>query len=160
MFRVAMLAACFGMLALMGGVHAQDKGKDAPKNDAPKEKEKAKAPPKITGPAPTVADIHYGDHARQVIDFWQAKSDKPTPVVLMIHGGGWVSGSEATPKHPIMRDRIPHHVPVRSNRGNLCGSDQKPMPAGPARAPRASWPPEGERWGVAPNPTARRRVRG
>ena len=34
-------------------------------------------------------DVAYGSHARQVLDFYQAKSDKPTPVVLYIHGGGW-----------------------------------------------------------------------
>lgn len=94
MFRIAVLAACLGLLAALGGAHAQDKAKDAPKKDAPKDKEKAKTPPKVAGPAPTVADIHYGDHPRQVIDFWQAKSDKPTPLVLMIHGGGWVNGSK------------------------------------------------------------------
>ena len=94
MFRIALLAACLGLLAALGGAHAQDKAKDAPKKDAPKDKEKAKTPPKVAGPAPTVADIHYGDHPRQVIDFWQAKSDKPTPLVLMIHGGGWVNGSK------------------------------------------------------------------
>src|SRR5262249_49039368 len=41
--------------------------------------------------APTVADYVYGqDSPRQRFDFWQAKSDKPTPVVLLIHGGAWV----------------------------------------------------------------------
>ncbi len=53
----------------------------------------AKAPPER--PAPTVADYVYGrDSERQKFDFWQAKSEKPTPVVLLIHGGGWVNGSK------------------------------------------------------------------
>ena len=34
-------------------------------------------------------DVAYGNHPRQVLDFYQAKSDKPTPVVFYIHGGGW-----------------------------------------------------------------------
>jgi acetyl esterase/lipase len=47
-------------------------------------------------PTPTVADFAYGtDSPRQKLDFWQAKSDKPTPVVLMIHGGGWMNGDKA-----------------------------------------------------------------
>ncbi len=47
-------------------------------------------------PVPTIADLAYGtDSPRQKIDFWQAKSDKPTPVVLMIHGGGWQSGDKS-----------------------------------------------------------------
>jgi len=32
--------------------------------------------------------VAYGSHPRQVLDFYQAKSDKPTPVVFHIHGGG------------------------------------------------------------------------
>jgi len=31
MFRIAVLAACLGLLAALGGAHAQDKAKDAPK---------------------------------------------------------------------------------------------------------------------------------
>jgi len=46
-------------------------------------------------PTPTVADYVYGTESeRQKFDFWQAKSDKPTPLILMIHGGGWVNGSK------------------------------------------------------------------
>lgn len=52
-----------------------------------------KAPP--SRPEPTVADYAYGkDSERQKFDFWQAKSDKPTPVVLLIHGGGWMNGDK------------------------------------------------------------------
>jgi acetyl esterase/lipase len=44
---------------------------------------------------PTVADFAYAhDSERQRFDFWQAKSGKPTPVVLMIHGGGWMGGDK------------------------------------------------------------------
>jgi acetyl esterase/lipase len=45
-------------------------------------------------PKPTHAEVRYGPHPRNVLDFWQAKSDKPTPLVLVIHGGGWNSGSK------------------------------------------------------------------
>lgn len=45
-------------------------------------------------PKPTHAEVPYGDHTRQVFDFWQAPSDRPTPLVLVIHGGGWVNGSK------------------------------------------------------------------
>jgi acetyl esterase/lipase len=48
-------------------------------------------------PTPTVADFEYGhDSERQKFDFWQAKSDKPTPLVLLIHGGGWVNGDKSS----------------------------------------------------------------
>jgi acetyl esterase/lipase len=39
-------------------------------------------------------DVPYGTHERQVLDFYQAKSDKPTPVVFYIHGGGWQGGDK------------------------------------------------------------------
>ncbi|MCB9927376.1 MAG: alpha/beta hydrolase [Planctomycetaceae bacterium] len=41
-------------------------------------------------------DVAYGSHPRQVLDFYQAKSDTPTPVVLYIHGGGWQGGDKKT----------------------------------------------------------------
>jgi acetyl esterase/lipase len=41
-------------------------------------------------------DVPYGSHPRQVLDFYQAKSDKPTPVVFYIHGGGWQAGDKKT----------------------------------------------------------------
>jgi acetyl esterase/lipase len=41
-------------------------------------------------------DVPYGTHQRQVLDFYQAKSDKPTPVVFYIHGGGWQGGDKKT----------------------------------------------------------------
>lgn len=53
--------------------------------------ESAKAP----RPEPTVADYAYGtDSERQKLDFWQAESERPTPVVVMIHGGGWTRGDK------------------------------------------------------------------
>src|SRR5262245_50217603 len=55
------------------------------------QEKKDKPPPQ---PPPTVANFAYGKHQRQVLDFWQAKSDKPTPLVLYIHGGGWRAGDK------------------------------------------------------------------
>lgn len=43
---------------------------------------------------PTLSDVPYGTHERQVLDFYQAKSDKPTPLLFYIHGGGWVAGDK------------------------------------------------------------------
>lgn len=44
----------------------------------------------------TELNVKYGKHPRQVLDFYPAKSDKPTPVVLYIHGGGWLGGDKRT----------------------------------------------------------------
>ena len=61
----------------------------------PKQPPKAKqAPKKAAGIPPTQANVPYGKHPRQVLDFYQAKSDSPTPVVFAIHGGGWRNGDK------------------------------------------------------------------
>lgn len=56
-----------------------------------KKRKKRKRPPQ---PTPTAANVKYGEHERQVIDFWKAKSETPTPMVLYIHGGGWQGGDK------------------------------------------------------------------
>ncbi|MDA7865419.1 alpha/beta hydrolase [Akkermansiaceae bacterium] len=45
-------------------------------------------------PKPTLSEVTYGPHARQTLDFWKAQSTKPTPLVFVIHGGGWQGGSK------------------------------------------------------------------
>ncbi|MCG6156559.1 alpha/beta hydrolase [Rubinisphaera margarita] len=47
-----------------------------------------------TAVAPTKSNVRYGDHARNVLDFWQADSKTPTPVAFVIHGGGWRGGDK------------------------------------------------------------------
>ena len=45
--------------------------------------------------APTHRDLKYGPHQRNVMDVWLAKSDKPTPVLVSIHGGGFRGGNKS-----------------------------------------------------------------
>jgi acetyl esterase/lipase len=45
-------------------------------------------------PPKTYADAAYGPHERHRLDFWQAPSDGPAPVVLYIHGGGYSAFSK------------------------------------------------------------------
>jgi acetyl esterase/lipase len=54
--------------------------------------------------APTKADEKYDTkHERNVLDFWQAKSDRPAPVVLWFHGGGFRAGDK---KDIVDRDSV------------------------------------------------------
>ena len=46
-------------------------------------------------PPPTQKDVRYGPYPRNVLDFWQAPSDKPTPLLVSIHGGGFVAGEKS-----------------------------------------------------------------
>lgn len=43
---------------------------------------------------PTHANVSYGPHERNVLDFWQAKGEGPRPLLVYIHGGGWVTGDK------------------------------------------------------------------
>lgn len=47
------------------------------------------------GSAPSHRDVAYDDdHASQCLDVYLTKSDKPTPAMIYIHGGGWRAGSK------------------------------------------------------------------
>ena len=78
---------CLTLLILIAGFAPAQGDKTTPKP-------KAKAKAKVDRPTPTAADVAYGEHPRQKLDFWQAKSEKPTPLVVLIHGGGWNGGDK------------------------------------------------------------------
>ncbi len=48
-------------------------------------------PPK---PQPTYRDVAYGPYLENRLDFWQAETAGPAPLVIFIHGGGFRSGSK------------------------------------------------------------------
>jgi len=45
--------------------------------------------------APTHASVKYGPHARNVLDVWIPQSERPTPVLVSIHGGAFQNGSKS-----------------------------------------------------------------
>lgn len=50
----------------------------------------------------TQLNVSYGPHERNVLDFYPAASETPTPVVLYIHGGGWRGGDKKTNPQPFL----------------------------------------------------------
>jgi acetyl esterase/lipase len=48
--------------------------------------------PLVQGPKPTFENVSYGPDSKEVLDFWEAPSDKPAPLVVYIHGGGFSAG--------------------------------------------------------------------
>src|SRR5581483_6833527 len=44
--------------------------------------------------APDVANARYGPHERNVFDLWKAKTGRPSPLVIFIHGGGFTAGDK------------------------------------------------------------------
>lgn len=52
-------------------------------------------PVNLEGVRATFENEKYGDHERNTFDLWLAASDKPTPLVVYIHGGGFVGGDKS-----------------------------------------------------------------
>lgn len=58
-------------------------------------REKKKTPPL---PTPSAANVPYGQHPKQVLDFWKtptATAEKPAPLLFYVHGGGWRGGDRS-----------------------------------------------------------------
>jgi acetyl esterase/lipase len=92
MFKPLCLLASFAVFA--SAARAVDKPAAAP---AAVEKP-APAAGAVVKPAPippTYANVSYGPHERNVLDFWRAEGDGPRPLLVNIHGGGWTSGDKS-----------------------------------------------------------------
>jgi acetyl esterase/lipase len=70
-------AGILALLLLADGVYAQEKAQQR------------------RVPQPTHRDVSYGPHARNVLDFWQAESKQPAPLLVSIHGGGFQGGNKS-----------------------------------------------------------------
>jgi hypothetical protein len=49
----------------------------------------------LRGEPATFVDEKYGTHPRNTFDIWLAGSNKPTPLVIYIHGGGFIGGDKS-----------------------------------------------------------------
>lgn len=70
-----------------------------------------KARPKAARTPPTFRNVKYGPHERNVLDFWQAKSEHPTPVLVSIHGGGFVAGNKSV-QPQLLKDCLSSGISV------------------------------------------------
>jgi acetyl esterase/lipase len=61
-------------------------------------------------PAPDLADFKYGPYERNVLDLWKAKSDKPTPLVVSIHGGGFCGGDKSSISVQLLRGLLTNGI--------------------------------------------------
>jgi acetyl esterase/lipase len=86
-------------------------------------------------PEPTHADVSYGPHERNVFDLWLAKSEAPTPLLVHIHGGGWISGDKSSVPPETLKFMLDHGVSVASV--NYRYSTIAPLPAPVHDAARA-----------------------
>ncbi|HUQ70865.1 MAG TPA: alpha/beta hydrolase, partial [Planctomycetaceae bacterium] len=79
---------------------------------APKAEAAAKKAAPVV-PTPTLADIPYGTHPKQLIHFWKAESDKPAPLLFFIHGGGWQGGNRNSVA-PLLPEMLKNGISVVS----------------------------------------------
>ena len=84
---------------------------------------------------PTFADVSYGDHVRHVLDFYQAESADPTPLVLYIHGGGFTRGDKGSVNQESLKALLAAGISVAAINYRLAG--QVPLPAAHEDAQRA-----------------------
>jgi acetyl esterase/lipase len=95
----------------------------AQKPDTAKQAAKKNAP----GPRrlPTYPDVKYGPYARNVMDVWQAKADKPTPVLVSIHGGGFSAGNKSV-SADLLSECLKSGISVVAITYRLSGEAQAP----------------------------------
>ncbi len=67
-----------------------------------------------TLPPATFANVSYGTHERHVLDFWQAKSAQPSPLLIFIHGGGWAGGEKTDLPPKLLATMLKAGVSVAS----------------------------------------------
>lgn len=63
---------------------------------------------------PTQADVAYGTHPKQVLHFWQAKTEGPAPLIFFIHGGGWVAGHRLSTLGTFLEEVLAEGISVVS----------------------------------------------
>ncbi len=85
-------------------------------------------------PKPTYADVSYGPYKMDKLDFWEAKGEGPRPLLVYIHGGGWIGGDKA---------RLPGNIKTFLDKGisyaavNYRLTGEAPLPAPVHDAARA-----------------------
>jgi len=80
-----------------------------------------------TGKLPTYKDVKYGPHERNVLDFYQAESDKPTPLAVYIHGGGFRGGNKKSLNADTLQELLDAGISVAAVEYRLISD--KPLPA-------------------------------
>lgn len=94
--------------------------------------EKKKTTPLIPNrnrPEPTHANVRYGSHERNVLDFWQTplSKDQPAPLALYIHGGGFVNGDKRSLNDNTLNELLRSGVSVAAVNYRLI--QHAPLPA-------------------------------
>lgn len=79
-------------------------------------------------PAPTHANVAYGAHERQRLDFYAAPGDGPRPVYVYFHGGGFAVGSKRELRPSVIRAFHARGISVASCNYRLVKHGPLPQP--------------------------------
>ena len=78
-------------------------------------------------PQTTYSNVSYGAHLRNVLDFWKAAGEGPRPLLIYIHGGGWITGDKA--------QKMPAFQPFLAKGISCAAINYRLAPAYPLPAP-------------------------
>ena len=89
--------------------------------------------------AEAIADLAYGDHPRQRLDLYKPEGGGPWPILVWVHGGGFLRGEKSSPDHPFNAS-----IGRWAARSGLLGAVINYR-----LAPDSTWPSGGEDVGLA-----------
>lgn len=75
---------------------------------------KAKMAALLAAVPATELDVAYGTHPKQVMHFWKASANRPTPLLFYIHGGGWTGGDRAAIGEALVKSALADGISVVS----------------------------------------------
>lgn len=76
---------------------------------------------------PDYPEVAYGPHERNTFDIWLATSEKPTPLVIYFHGGGFRGGDKRTFPARLLQRLLAHGISAAAVNCRLSGT--APYPA-------------------------------
>ena len=76
---------------------------------------------------PTFSNTSYGPDARNILDFWMAVGDGPRPLLVYIHGGGWITGDK-TQKMPAFQPFLDRGISCAAFNYRLAPNHPLPAP--------------------------------
>ena len=104
---------CSAVLLLLSLMATAILAQEPPQSPPPKQVTKPSANQQAL-PEPTLSDVAYGSHPKQVLHFWKAESNKPTPLLFYIHGGGWRGGNRTSGLAPTLKKMLENGISVVS----------------------------------------------
>lgn len=78
-------------------------------------------------PARTLSDVAYGPHSRNVLDLWQAAGKGARPLLVYIHGGGWITGDKGQ-KMPMFQPFLDRGISCAAINYRLAPDSPLPAP--------------------------------